>query len=73
MQDMAALDRYRVTLMTGSAVVMQGVWPNRETGQRKFRSWIGSYGSIPDARITLAEQTADDSWSDLKAWPDSTA
>ncbi|MFI9774037.1 hypothetical protein ACIHCV_04825 [Streptomyces sp. NPDC051956] len=46
---------------------------NRETGQRKFRSWIGSYGSIPGARITLAEQAADESWSDLEAWPDSAA
>ncbi|MFF1563795.1 hypothetical protein ACFVY1_09745 [Streptomyces sp. NPDC058293] len=71
MQDMAALDRYRVTLTTGGAVVMQGAWSNRETGQRKFRSWIGSYGSIPGARITLAEQAADESWGDLEAWPDS--
>ncbi|MFF1401354.1 hypothetical protein ACFVZD_47715 [Streptomyces sp. NPDC058287] len=70
---MADPDRYRVTLTTGGAVVMQGTWSHRETGQRKFRSWIGSYGSIPGARITLAEQAADESWRELEAWPDSAA
>ncbi|WP_406100854.1 hypothetical protein OG698_01060 [Streptomyces sp. NBC_01003] len=52
---------------------MQGEWSIRETGERKFRSWIGSYGSVPGARVALAEQAADGSWVELKAWPDSTA
>ncbi|MCX5435558.1 hypothetical protein [Streptomyces sp. NBC_00063] len=72
-QVMANLERYRVTLTTGGAVVMQGSWSIRETGERKFRSWIGSYGSMPGARVTLAEQSADETWTELKAWPDSAA
>ncbi|WP_329576700.1 MULTISPECIES: hypothetical protein [unclassified Streptomyces] len=64
---------YRVTLTTGGAVVMQGEWSIRETAARKFRSWIGSYGSMPGARVALAEQAADETWTELKAWPDSAA
>ncbi|MGW6484982.1 hypothetical protein ACWGDS_45495 [Streptomyces sp. NPDC055059] len=69
-QVMPDLERYRVTLTAGGAVVMQGAWSIRETGERKFRSWIGSYGSMPGARITLAEQVADGTWIELRAWPD---
>ncbi|MGW2082562.1 hypothetical protein ACWCOW_37625 [Streptomyces sp. NPDC001939] len=70
---MADLDGYRVTLTTGGAVVMQGAWPVRETGEQRFRSWIGSYGSIPGARIALAEQIADGPWVELNVWPDRAA
>ncbi|MFD7204377.1 hypothetical protein [Streptomyces sp. NPDC059893] len=72
MQVIATLG-YRVTLTTGGAVVMQGEWSIRETGERKFRSWIGSYGSILTARVALAEQAADGSWVELKAWPEDEA
>jgi len=50
--------------------VMQGRWSSLETAERKFTSWIGSYGSMPGARITLAEQAADDTWTGRKACPD---
>ncbi|WP_326773046.1 hypothetical protein [Streptomyces sp. NBC_01445] len=70
---MANPERYRVTLTTGGAVVMQGEWSIRETGERKFRSWIGSYGSTQGARIALAKQAADETWTELKAWPDGAA
>lgn len=76
MQVMADPERYRVTLTTGGAVVMQGEWFIRETGERKFRSWIGSYGGAPGARVALAELAelaADGSWVELKAWPDGEA
>ncbi|RFC77401.1 hypothetical protein DXZ75_05505 [Streptomyces sp. AcE210] len=70
MQDMAELDRYRVTLTTGGAVVMQGAWSNRETGQRKFRSWIGSYGGISEARVVLTERAVDGVEKVLMEWPE---
>jgi hypothetical protein len=43
---------------------------NLATAERKFRSWIGSYSAVPSARIALAEQAADATWTELKAWPD---
>ncbi|MFG3369532.1 hypothetical protein ACGF0K_31750 [Streptomyces sp. NPDC048156] len=51
----------------------QGEWSTRETGEGKFRSWIGSYGSAPSARVALAEQAADESWGELKACLDTKA
>lgn len=66
--------RYRLTLTTtGDSTVMDGRWVDLATAQRKFRSWIGSYGSMPGARIELAGQAADDTWTELKAWHDGKA
>ncbi|MFH8737184.1 hypothetical protein [Streptomyces sp. NPDC017964] len=67
---MTDLDRYRVTLTTRGAVVMQGAWSNRETGQRKFRSWIGSYGGISEARVVLTERAVDGVEKVLMEWPE---
>ncbi|MFE2991152.1 hypothetical protein [Streptomyces sp. NPDC059262] len=66
---MADLERYRVTLTTGGAVVMQGAWSVRETGERKFRSWIGSYGGISEARVVLIEMGDDGAETVLEEWP----
>lgn len=54
---------------------MDGRWSNIATAERKFRSWIGSYSAVPvpSARIALAEQAADATWTMLKAWPDGEA
>ncbi|UDM05589.1 hypothetical protein [Streptomyces longhuiensis] len=66
--------RYRLTLTTTAGrTIMDGRWSNLATAERKFRSWIGSYSAIPSARIALAEQAADATWTELKAWPDSEA
>ncbi|MER5952377.1 hypothetical protein [Streptomyces sp. NPDC001893] len=67
---MADLDRYRVTLTTGGAVVMQGAWSIRGTGERKFRSWIGSYGGISEARVVLTEMSDDGAETVLEEWPE---
>ncbi|MET7846284.1 hypothetical protein ABZT51_34490 [Streptomyces sp. NPDC005373] len=68
--------RYRLTLTTTAGrTVMDGRWSNIATAERKFRSWIGSYSAVPvpSARIALAEQAADATWTMLKAWPDGEA
>ncbi|MFE5689247.1 hypothetical protein [Streptomyces sp. NPDC056512] len=66
--------RYRLTITTTAGrTVMDGRWSNLATAERKFRSWIGSYSAIPNARIALAEQAADATWTELKAWPNSEA
>ncbi|MFE5199040.1 hypothetical protein ACFQ93_35995 [Streptomyces sp. NPDC056601] len=66
--------RYRLTLTTtAEPTVMDGRWSSLATEERKFRSWIGSYSAIPSARIAPAEQAADATWTELKAWPDGRA
>ncbi|MFD4653809.1 hypothetical protein [Streptomyces sp. NPDC058441] len=60
--------RYRLTLTTThDGTVMDGRWVDLATAGRKFRSWIGSYGSMPGARIELTKQAADDTWIELRA------
>ncbi|MFD8779256.1 hypothetical protein ACFRU3_44055 [Streptomyces sp. NPDC056910] len=63
-------ERYRLTLTSDGAVVMQGWWPDRATGERKFRSWIGSYGGIAEARVVLTERGVDGAEEVLKEWPE---
>ncbi|MGW8679690.1 hypothetical protein ACWGNN_01235 [Streptomyces sp. NPDC055817] len=63
-------ERYRLTLTSDGAVVMQGWWSDRATGERKFRSWIGSYSGIAGARITLTERLEDETEQVLQSWPD---
>ncbi|MFI9780869.1 hypothetical protein ACIHCV_40560 [Streptomyces sp. NPDC051956] len=66
--------RYRLTLTTTAGrTVMDGRWSNLTTAERKFRSWIGSYSAVPNACIALAEQAADATRTELKAWPDGEA
>ncbi|HEY9370438.1 hypothetical protein [Streptomyces sp.] len=62
-------ERYRLTLTSDGAVVMQGWWSNRATGERKFISWVGSYSAISDARIVLTEQDDDGTERVLQQWP----
>jgi hypothetical protein len=51
--------RYHLTLKTAGRTVMQGWWDDRSTAERMFSSWIGSYGSLPDATIVLQEHVAE--------------
>ncbi|GHE15565.1 hypothetical protein [Streptomyces alanosinicus] len=37
------------------------------TARDKFRRWIGEYGSMPGARLTLTDEETGDV---LAAWPD---
>ncbi|WP_306192154.1 MULTISPECIES: hypothetical protein [unclassified Streptomyces] len=53
--------------MTASdCLVMQGWWESEETARRKFTSWVGEYGSMPGARITLTDEQQG---SVLTTWP----
>ncbi|MFF3324991.1 hypothetical protein [Streptomyces sp. NPDC002889] len=58
--------RYCLALTIDGQPAMHGWWENRETADRKFRSWIGEYGSVTGARITLTDQVGD---RELAAWP----
>ncbi|MER6917581.1 hypothetical protein ABT314_00595 [Streptomyces spiralis] len=53
--------------MTASGrLVMQGWWESETTARRKFTSWVGEYGSMPGARITLTDEQQG---SVLTTWP----
>lgn len=63
--------RYHLTLSTpANGAVMHGWWASRATAEHKFRSLIGSHGSIPGARITLAAGLDDETEQVVKSWPD---
>ncbi|MGW2445765.1 hypothetical protein [Streptomyces sp. NPDC001675] len=47
-------------------LVLRGWWGTEAVARRKFRVWVGEYGSLPGARITLTdEETA----AVLASWP----
>ncbi|MFJ2719383.1 hypothetical protein [Streptomyces sp. NPDC087437] len=62
-----ASDRYHLTLTADGRPAMHGWWGSEATARRKFTSWVGEYGSLPDARITLTDE---DTGTRLTTWPD---
>lgn len=46
---------------------MHGWWGSETTARRKFTSWVGEYSTLPDARITLADEETGET---LTTWPD---
>ncbi|MET9073811.1 hypothetical protein ABZX95_16925 [Streptomyces sp. NPDC004232] len=65
---MTSPGRYHLLLTTTDGrPVQRGWWHVEETARRKFVRWIGEYGSIPDARVTLTDEETGDQ---LAAWPD---
>jgi hypothetical protein len=58
--------RYHLTLTSAGRPVQHGWWDRETTARRKFTSWIGEYGSMPDARVTLVDE---DTGETLTEWP----
>jgi hypothetical protein len=48
--------RYHLLLTIHGRPTMHGWWGSQATADRKFRSWIGDYGSTAGARITLTDE-----------------
>ncbi|MEV7809226.1 MULTISPECIES: hypothetical protein [Streptomyces] len=62
-----ASGRYHLLLESGGRPVQHGWWEREEVARDKFRRWVGEYGSMPGARLTLTdEQTVEP----LAVWPD---
>ncbi|MFF5860766.1 hypothetical protein ACFY8B_35110 [Streptomyces sp. NPDC012751] len=59
--------RYHLLLAAGGRPVLHGWWGREETEREKFRRWIGEYGSMPGARVTLTDETTGET---LASWPD---
>ena len=60
--------RYRLTLAADSRPLMHGWWGSEATARSKFSSWIGQYGGLPGARVTLADE---ETGGVLTEWPGS--
>lgn len=60
--------RYHLTLTSAGRMVQQGWWGREATARTKFRDWIGEWGGIPQARVTLIDE---ETGTVLTAWPDS--
>ncbi|MER5917106.1 hypothetical protein ABT124_43865 [Streptomyces sp. NPDC001982] len=61
-------ERYHLTMSTAGRPAMHGWWPKEATARGKFRDWIGAYSKMPDAHVTLAEQTGAGEQL-LESWP----
>ncbi|MFE7935547.1 hypothetical protein ACFU6S_43845 [Streptomyces sp. NPDC057456] len=60
-------ERYHLLLAAGGRKVQHGWWGGEETARDKFRRWVGEYGSMPGARLTLTDEEANEV---LATWPD---
>lgn len=58
--------RYHLTLTSAGRLVQQGWWGSEATARRKFRDWIGEWGELPDARVTLIDE---ETGTLLTEWP----
>ncbi|MFE4415113.1 hypothetical protein [Streptomyces sp. NPDC056821] len=45
---------------------MHGWSGSETTARRKFTSWVGEYGTLPAARITLVDE---ETGEELASWP----
>jgi hypothetical protein len=62
-----ALERFHVTLTVEDRLLMSGWWPDEATARRKSVRWIGEYGSIPAAHVTLTDK---ETGTVLTRWPE---
>ncbi|MFJ4551081.1 hypothetical protein ACIP4X_17950 [Streptomyces sp. NPDC088817] len=62
-----APERYHLTLTAGGRPAMHGWWGSEATARHKVASWVGEYGSLPGARITLTDEATG---TTLTTWPD---
>ncbi|MFH9403284.1 hypothetical protein ACH4JS_26565 [Streptomyces sp. NPDC017638] len=62
-----ASGRYRVTVTSAGQPVMRGWWGSEAVARDKSRRWIGEYGDLPDARITLTDE---ETGTVLTTWPE---
>ncbi|MFJ7147097.1 hypothetical protein ACIQVT_02695 [Streptomyces sp. NPDC100445] len=59
--------RYHLRLRSGGRPVQHGWWDREETARDKYRRWIGEYGGMPGASVTLTDEETGDV---LATWPD---
>jgi hypothetical protein len=58
--------RYHLTLSSAGRAMMQGWWENEEIARGMLPAWVGNWGELPDARVTLVDE---ESGETLTSWP----
>ncbi|NUP15414.1 MAG: hypothetical protein HOZ81_04785 [Streptomyces sp.] len=59
--------RYHLLLTAAGRVAVQGWWEIEAVARSKFIRWIGEYGSMPAARVTLVDE---ETGAVLTTWPE---
>jgi hypothetical protein len=59
--------RYHLTLSSEGRRVMHGWWSRESTARSMLTVWVGSWGTMPDARVTLVDEETGET---LTTWPD---
>ncbi|MER5914758.1 hypothetical protein ABT124_30895 [Streptomyces sp. NPDC001982] len=59
--------RYHLVLASAGRPVQHGWWSDEAVARGKFVSWVGEYGTMPDARLVLADEAEA---RPLAVWPD---
>lgn len=59
--------RYRLLLTAAGRPVMHGWWGLEATARDMLPVWVGSWGDLADARITLVDEETGET---LTTWPD---
>lgn len=62
-------DSFHLTLTSADRPVMHGWWAEEATPRRMLPVWVGSWATLPDARITLVDEKTG---AVLTTWPDET-
>ena len=62
-------ERFHLTLFVDGEPAMHGWWPLESTARDQLPVWVGSWGSLPDARITLVDEETGET---LTTWPEDT-
>ena len=60
-------DRFHVTLSSAGRLVQHGWWESEATARGKLVSWIGEWGTVDGARVTLVDE---ETGAVLTEWPD---
>ena len=58
--------RYHLLLTSAGRPVMHGWWELEATARGMLPVWVGSWGDLPDARITLVDE---ETGEELDRWP----
>jgi hypothetical protein len=59
-------ERFHLTLSTGGRPVMHGWWPDQATAERKLAGWVGEFGAVDQAAVTLTDTATG---TVLEFWP----